>query len=207
MKKRERIALTLAAGLAALAISACATPKPGTPEAVYQDQQQIKADQKKQAAESISEMPDWFRTPPEDSIVINSVATAFSNDMQLSLDKAAQDAKGTLADKLQGLMSGKMKQFVAETGTGDNVELQKETSKVSSSLFTNVSLAGYSIKNQKVIQQGAGFRSYVWVSYPIGQANRLLVEKIRENSLLSTKFAASKAYEELERDIQMSKDK
>lgn len=203
----KQIVKTLAAGLVALTVSACATPKPGTPEAAYQDQQQLKADQKKHAAESISEMPDWFRTPPEDGIALNAVATAFSNDMQLSLDKAVQDAKGTLADKFQGLMSGKMKQFIAETGTGDNAELQKETTKVSSSLFTNVSLAGYSIKNQKVIQQGAGFRSYVWVGYPIGQANRLLVEKIRENALLSTKFAASKAYEELERDIQLSKVK
>ncbi len=207
MKKLERTTFSFAVALTALTISACATPKPGTPEAVYQEQQQLIADHKKQAAESIVEMPDWFRTPPEDSITINAVATAYSNDMQLALDKAVQDAKGILADKLQGLMSGKMKQFVAETGTGDNVELQKETTKASISLFTNVNLAGYSTKNQKVIQQGTGFRSYVLVSYPIGQANRLLVEKIKENALLSTKFAASKAYEELERDIQLSKIK
>lgn len=207
MKTQKRIALTLVAGMAVLTISACATPKPGTPEATYLEHQQAKVDQKKQASESISAMPEWFNSPPADGIIINSAATGFSNDMQFAIDKATQDAKAGLADKLNGLMSGKMRKFISESGSADNVELQHDADKVSKSLFVNVSLAGYTVKEQKVIQQGTGFRSYVLVSYPIGQANRLLMERIKENSLLNSKLAASKAYEELDRDIQKGQTK
>jgi hypothetical protein len=207
MNKQSRITLAIVAAMTTLVIGACATPKPGSPEATLLEQQQAKIDQKKQAQESIGAMPDWYSAPPADGITINAAATAVSNDMQLAVDKATQDAKANLADKLQGLMSGKMKQFVSESGSSDNSDLQKESTRVSSNLFTNVSLAGYIVKEQKLIQQGTGFRSFVLVSYPIGMANRLLVEKIKENSLLNTKLAASKAYEELEREIQKSQPK
>lgn len=37
-------------------------------------------------------------------------------DMQLAIDKAIQDSKARLADKLQGVISGMTKQFIAERG-------------------------------------------------------------------------------------------
>ena len=204
MRKEQLVIWTVAAGMA-FSLGGCATVKPGTPEALYQEQQEMKAEQRKQATESVAEMPDWFVKIPEDSARIYAVATNYSNDLQMAIDKAVQDAKTVLADKLQGTSGGKMKQFISETGMGENVELMKESTKVSTSLFTNVNLSGYTINTQKVIQQGTGFRAYVLLSYPLGQANRLLAEKVKENTILSTKFAASKAYQELEKEIQDSK--
>jgi len=53
-----------------------------------------------------------------------------------------------------------------------------------------------------VLPQSAGFRSYVLVSYPVGEANRVLLESIKRNTVLNSKLAATEAYAELERDVQ-----
>jgi protein-disulfide isomerase len=202
-KRRMVVALSMAA-LSGL-IGACATPKPGTPEAFYKEQQEKKEMVKKQVSASVEEAPEWFTQPPEDAIRINAVATNYSSDMQLAIDKAVQDAKAHLADKLQGVMSGKVNKFMAETGAADNVEVTQEFSKVSTSLFTNVSLSGYAVAKQKVISQGNGYRAYVLVNYPVGAANRVLVDQVRQNAILASKLQASKAYAELEKDVDGTK--
>jgi len=188
-----------------LLIAGCATVQPGSPEAIYLDHQEQKHLLKKQAGESVAEAPPWFSELPPDGIKIYSATTNYSTDMQLAIDKGIQDAKGQIADKLQGVISGKTKQFIAESGAADNVQVVSDLQKISSNLFANVNLAGYSVQKQKVIPQGTGFRSYVLLSYPLGEANRILLEKIKQNTVLNSKLAATEAYAELERDLQATK--
>lgn len=51
-----------------LAVSGCAAVQPGSPEAVYRDQQEQKRQLKEQAGESVSEAPKWFKELPSDGI-------------------------------------------------------------------------------------------------------------------------------------------
>jgi len=204
---RNVIKLALVANVVlSLAITGCATVQSGSPEAIYREQQEQKQQLKKQAAESVAEAPSWFTELPPDGIVIYAATTNYSTEMQLAIDKAIQDAKGQLADKVQGVISGKTKQFIAESGMAENVQVVSDLQKISISLFTNVNLAGYSVQKQKVIPQGTGFRSYVLMHYPLGQANRLLLEKIKANTILNSKLAATEAYAELEREVQSAKN-
>lgn len=205
MNRELKLAVALSTVVFSGLFGACATTKPGTPEATYKEQQENKEMLKKQVTESVAEAPEWFTQPPEDTIRINAVATDYSTDMQLAIDKAVHDAKAHLADKLQGLMNGKVKKYIAETGVADNVEMTKEFSKVSSGLFTNVSLSGYTVAKQKVIPQGNGYRAYVLVNYPVGEANRVLIDQVKQNAILSSKLQASKAYAELEKEVAAAK--
>lgn len=204
MRKSIRLSTIVNVALS-LAITGCAAVKPGSPEALYREQQEQKQQLKKQAAESVAEAPSWFTDLPPDGIVIYAATTNYSTEMQLAIDKAIQDAKGQLADKVQGVISGKTKQFIAESGMAENVQVVSDLQKISINLFTNVDLAGYSIQKQKAISQGTGFRSYVLMIYPLGQANRMLLEKIKANTILNSKLAATEAYAELEREIQAAK--
>jgi cell division FtsZ-interacting protein ZapD len=52
-----------------------------------------------------------------------------------------------------------------------------------------------------VLALGGGYRAYALVQYPLGQANRMLLDQIRKNARLETKVQASKAYQELEKDV------
>jgi len=188
--------------LTGMILAGCSIVQPGSPEALYREQMEQKQHLKKQAIESVAEAPAWFAELPPDGMQLYAATTSYSTDMQLSIDKAVQDAKGQIADKLQGVISGKTKKFIAETGTADNVQVASDLQKISSSLFVEVNLAGYAIQKQKVLPQGTGFRSYVLVSYPVGEANRVLLESIKSNTVLNSKLAATEAYAELERDVQ-----
>lgn len=54
------------------------------------------------------------------------------------MDKSILDAKVRLADKLQGGFSGKMKQFIEESGYADNVQVAGDVQKDFSNLFAGV---------------------------------------------------------------------
>jgi len=200
--RNQKIQLVSTTVLFMTALAGCATVQPGSPDAVFQEQQELKQQQRRQVVESVAEAPDWFTKPPVDGMQLYAATTSYSTDLQLSVDKAIQDAKGRLADKLQGTISGKMKQFIEESGSADNVQVVADVQKVSSNLFAGVDLAGYTVQEQRVIPQGTGFRSYVLVSYPLGEANRILLDKIKQNTALNSRLAASEAYAELERDVQ-----
>ena len=191
----KRAGLSLAV-LAALSLTACATPQPGTPEA------------KKQSAEDTADaIPDWFLTMPQDDMALYAAGTAQSSDLQLAMDKAVLSAKRALADRINSHVSSKMKEFVAETGTGADTQVTSEIERVTSNLITEVSLSGYSQANAKVITDQGSYRSYVLLKYPMGSANGLLVDQIKKNDVLESRVRASKAFEELEKDIQAARGK
>jgi hypothetical protein len=197
----------LAAMSAALAlVAACAsTPKPGTPEAAaLEHQEQVKV-QHDEVTSVVSEAPDWYVKPPQDEQKIFAPGTATSGDLQLAMDESALAAKRTLADSLKGLLSGKMKQFVSESGTGEVVPT-KEVESVTTDVITEVNVAGYHQVNAKVIPEGTQYRAYVLLEYPLAQANQALDNRVRQDPNLESKLRASKAFEDLERDIEKSRD-
>jgi len=185
----------------AIAVAGCATPEPGSPEAVYQEQQEKKEAHKEAVKQSIEEAPDWFINPPQDAKSVYSSGTSTSPDLQLALDKAILSAKRSLADRINGLLSSKMKEFVAETGGGEDKEVISEVERVTTNLITEVNVAGYQQKDAKVLTQGEKYRAYVLLQYPLGKANRILIDQVQKNRILESKMRASKAFKELEDDI------
>ena len=95
-----------------------------------------------------------------------------------------------------------MKEFVSETGAGENVHVLAESERVTSNLITEVNLSGYTVKDKKFIPAGSQYRVYVLLQYPLGTANRMLVDQVGKDNLLEGKLRASKAYQDLEKDIQ-----
>ena len=186
---------------ASLLLAACATSQSGTPEAVARAEE--KREQKSLAVVqmTVQELPEWFTEPPVSETHMFDVATATSADLQLALDKAILDAKYRLGDRLRSQMSGKIKRFVEETGGAKDPQLLQETTKVVSSLFSDVNAAGYRVSKKKIIPQGEGYRAYVQVEYPLGEANKILVEEVKRNQVVEARVRASVAFAELEASI------
>jgi len=159
----------------------------------------------KQAEQTIDRSPKWFLEPVVENNAIYAVATDYSNDLQFSIDKALLNAKVGLATQISNKVSSKMKEFAQEAGVGTDAQVVKEIEKVSTELVTEVNLAGFTIVKREIIQQGAGYRSYVMIRYPLGDANRMVVEQTKKNAILDSKIRASKAFQELEKDIAESK--
>ena len=188
--------------LSALSLSACTSvPKFGTAEyADYQEEQRNKS-LKKQVQQTLEKSPSWFLQPPVEKNAIYAVATDYSTDLQFAVDKSLLSAKIGLASQINNRISSKMKEFAQETGTSGDPQVTREIERISSELITEVNLSGYTIPKREVLPQGAGFRTFVMLRYPLGETNKLVVEQTRKSSILDSKMRASKAFQDLEKDI------
>jgi hypothetical protein len=177
-------------------------PAPGSPEAIAMAEKAKREQNVERVVKTVEEIPDWYSNPKcQMEYVLCSTATATSLDLQMAVDKATLDAKAATADKLTSLASGKMKRFREEIGAQDDPQLNEQASRVTSNLFVDVDLSGYRTPKQEVQADGGRYRAYVLVEYPIGEANKLLMDAVRRNKELETRFRASDAYRELEEDV------
>lgn len=192
---------------AALLLISCASPKPGTPEFV----QKKEDDQQKTAVETvkqtISKAPVWYTTPPVDINVIYQGATETSPDLQRSMDKAVMTAKSQLASKLGDRASQKIRDFATETGTVNDEQIMRTIETTRQSVALDINVAGYVLEKSEVVQEGNRYRSYVLLKYPLGENNKVIVAQVKKNAVLDGKLRASKAFEELEREIETAKGK
>ena len=194
--------LTTIAALAAVALAGCSSPEPGTPAWTAEQARKKEEARVESVKDSVSDLPSWYGSPPSDEHSIYAPGTATSTDLQFALDKAILAAKRSLADRVNSKLSAKMKEFVSESGTGENAQVLSESERVTSNLITEVNMAGYAVTERKIVPSAGQYRAYVLVQYPLGSANRLLVDQVRKNDLLQGKLRSSKAFQELEKDIQ-----
>ncbi len=194
-------AIVLLAGF----ISGCASPKPGSPAAVYEQEQQKEEARIEATEETVDELPDWFLNLPEDEHSVYAAGTATSPDLQLAMDKGILNAKRTLADSINGLLSSKMKEFVAEVGSGEDTEVITEVERVTTNLITEVNVSGYKQADAKVLQQGKQYRTYILLQYPLGKANGVLIDQVKKNRVLESRLRSSKAFQELEEEIKRAR--
>ena len=147
------------------------------------------------------DVPEWYEDPPLDENHLVGVATATSQDLQTAVDKARQDGRAEIARQLDVRITGMSKRFVEETGLYDDSELLDMFTQVSKSVVSD-SLTGSRVTRQELDQEGGIYRAYVLMEMPIGEANARLVEKIRAQDRLYTRFRASEAFEELDQMVE-----
>ena len=190
-----------------LMLAACAGPKPGTPEfvAVKEVEQQKVAVQA--VTQSIAKAPAWFLQPPVDANALYAAATESSPDMQMSMDAAMLSAKRALAGYLGDRISSKMTDFAAQTGSGSDVTVIKEIERVTKSVSADVNVAGHVREKSEVLQEGRNYRTFVLLRYPVGENNRVLADQVKKSAVLDTKIRAAKAFQDLEREIDLAKKK
>ncbi len=192
------------AGLAVLlALGACAeAPPPGTPAYAAAQQERRQERQSEAVKGTMADMPDWYLAPPADDGAIYAPGTATSSDLQLAVDKAVIGAKRALADRINSRLSSKLKEYLSESGSAGDSKAMAESERVTSNLIAEVNLSGYSIAEKKVVPAGGQFRAYVLIRYPRDAADRMLVDRVHGDDLLDSRLRASKAFQELEHDIQ-----
>jgi hypothetical protein len=186
-------------------VTGCATPKPGSPEAVYVREQKKEEARVEANQKTVSELPSWFLNLPQEEHSVYAAGTATSADLQLAMDKSILNAKRNLADSIKGLLSSKMKQFIDESGSGEDSVLTNEASKVTTNLITEANVAGYKQADAKVLAQGKQYRAYVLLQYPLGKANAVLVDQVKKNRVLEGKLRATKAFKDLEEEIKRAR--
>ena len=199
--------VNIVAAAVAVILAGCSTPKPGTPEFVQKTEDEQQKVAVKTVEQTISKAPDWYTKPPVDTNSIYQTATESSPDMQRSMDKAVMTAKSQLASKLGDRASQKIQDFASESGTKNDEQVIREIKITRSSIATDQNVAGYVLEKSEVLPEGNRYRSYVLLRYPVGENNKVISAQVKKNAILDGKVKASKAWEDLENEIEKAKKK
>ena len=148
----------------------------------------------------VGDMPDWYNEKPQDANYFYATATATSQDLQLSVDKAATGARAEIGRMVETKAQGLQKRFDEETGIGKDAQLLQMFTQATK-LIVNTSLSGSQIAKQQQFQDGDIWRAYVLMQYPVGAANAALLQQIKKNEQLYTRVRASQVFKELDDEV------
>jgi hypothetical protein len=182
-------------------IGGCETlPTPGSSAAMIQKIEQRRETDGEMVQDTINNLPPWFTELPRENYEIYAVGSATSLDLQLAMDKATLNAKRRLADRLKGLLSSRVKEYLAETGKKISSLPITDTERVTKNILKNVNVAGYSVEKVAFRPHKTFFRSFVLLRYPMGEANDVLTMQRDDKAAMSAYKKAEVAYEELDNE-------
>lgn len=158
------------------------------------------ASNKNLANTSTGKIPEWYTNVPKDPNYFFAANSQTSQDMQMAVDKATTGARADIARQVQTKMSSLQKLFGQEVGVSDSSQILSQFTQATKSV-TDESLSGSHVSKEKIIKAGDIFRAYVLVEYPVGAANQALMQQLKTNNHLYTRFQASKAFKELDQEV------
>ena len=171
-----------------------------------QDQAARELEAQKTVQTTVSKVPSWFLNAEGSPDFVYANATENSSDLQLSIDMAMLSGKRQLAQILGEMVSSRMTDFAAQTGGLEDAAVNKEVERVTKSVVADVQLGGYQREKIEVFPNGKTFRTYVRLSYSTSDLKRIMSKEIQKNEVLNTKIRRTKAFEELEKEIELSRD-
>lgn len=152
------------------------------------------------------EIPTWFASPPEDPNYIFAPSTATSRDLQTAINRATTDARAEIARNVEVRVEGMQKNFTEEVGVGEDATFRQMFEEVSRTVVAT-SLNGSRVKEQSYEQDGNLWRAYVLMEYPIGAANKQLMDQMREREEMYTRFRQSQSFQELEEAVRQYEER
>jgi len=152
-------------------------------------------------ATSTGDIPDWYPNAPQEALYARSANTAVSQDLQIAIDKATTGARAELGRIVETKVNALQKRFEEETGAGQEATLLQQFTQATK-LVVSTTMNGSRMKDQRTVRDGTMWRAYVLMELPLGVANATLLDEIKKNKELYTKFRASEAYKDLDGEVQ-----
>ena len=157
--------------------------------------------------EQVVKVPDLYTKMPDNEDAIYAVGTAISPELQLSNDIAILSAKTTLADRINGRLNSITKSFMTKVGSTDaDASVINEISTATKNIIADVDVAGYKVKESKIVSNGIQYRVYVLLEYSDEEAQKILLNRLKKDKMLLSKLKANEAFKELEKDVDKSKN-
>ena len=147
------------------------------------------------------DIPAWYiKAPASTDDFVYLTGTGISSDLSMSRSKALLDAQVQLADKINGMVNALVKQNRRDDAGTVSTD---QTSQTVKKVIIDTAITGYHLEDSKVMSENRGYRTFVLVRYPIGDANRLLKDKLQRER--QDRNDADAAMEELEKEINSRK--
>ena len=87
-------------------------------------------------------------------------------------------------------------------GTGEISDIYSELEQITINTIKEAHIVGFKEYKSKTIIIGSKYRTYTVLEFLYGKANKILISQIKNNALLEGSVSASKAFQDLEKEIQ-----
>jgi len=168
---------------------------------VQQTQQPQQQQNQPQSALVATTVPEWVDKPPlDDDEFLYVVELGSSRDLGRARRKAVQNARAALALKVEAGVTVLVKSFEEEVGEGADVEVNALFSQVSKSVADQTLLGSGNVKTH--VEKGELNNTvYVLMELPRGNVNAGVVDAIKREKSLYTRFRASEGFKEMEHNV------
>lgn len=146
-------------------------------------------------------IPDWYLDKDSGDGALYGVGTETSSDLQFAVDKTMMSAKRELASNFSSHISSMMKDYTSQAGVSNDSQVMQDISRTTKLVINKVNLVGVQRTNFKVDREDKNYRVYVRLKYAVDDSNRILLDEIRKNQRLTHQLESSKAFRELEREV------
>jgi hypothetical protein len=150
-------------------------------------------------AGTVRNLPGWFLRPPRDDNYLFGAATAVSRDVQVAVNKAQADGRNAIAQELEVKYGALNKRFVEEVGR-EGAQLLDQYTQVYKGVVSTT-LYGSRPRQQELRTEGSVYRATVLMELPVGEMSKKLLEQLRAQEQLYTRFRASEAFKELDAEV------
>ena len=189
--------------VAALTLGACSSDK-ALKVAVEKEVFEYK---KEKVKDSVSAIPSWFLSPPEEDNIVFSSGTSLMPDMQLAIDIARLNAKEQLADRIYSKLRSQTKTYMAKVGGDDfDAAVLSEVEKATKNIVADAEVNGYSQRELSLVPDGIQYRAYVLLAFDAKEAAKIVRNRLLTARAMQSKFQSQAAWRELDKNAKEVKD-
>lgn len=149
----------------------------------------------------MDDIPDWYLNPPQVEDAIYGVGDAVKQSLALAKTAADGRARDAISRTIEVKVSNMLKNFMQESGLGDDAEALEFTSSVSKQV-ANVVLKGSVVVERKVKTEGGSYHVYSLVKYNLNSLIQEAKTAARSKKSLYNEAKAKMSFDELDKEIE-----
>lgn len=149
----------------------------------------------------MSDIPEWYLNPPMAEDAIYEAGDAAKQSMGLAKEAADARARDAIARAIEVKVSNMLKNFMQESGIGEEAEALEFTSSVSKQVANTV-LRGARIVKREMKTEGSMYHAYSLAEYNLNSLIQETVNEARKAKALYNEAKANLSFDELENEIQ-----
>lgn len=149
----------------------------------------------------MNDIPEWYLNPPRAEDAIYEAGDAAKQSMSLAKEAADARARDAISRTIEVKVSNMLKNFMQESGLGEDAEALEFTSSVSKQISNNV-LNGARIVKREMKTEGSMYHAYSLAEYNLNSLIQETINEAKKQKALYNEAKANLSFDELEKEIQ-----
>jgi len=149
----------------------------------------------------MQDIPEWYLNPPQAEDVLYEAGDAVKQSMGLAKEAADARARDGVARMLEVKVSNMLKNFMQESGIGEDAEALEFTSSVSKQVANTV-LSGCRITKREMKTKGSTYHAYSLAEYNLNSLIQETLNEAKKQKALYNEAKANLSFDDLEKEIQ-----